>query len=148
MEDVISSVNQTDETGRENGGHSIFGDKSISFWKEGGTFQKFTSKDGDSGYRATVSQFKKTNGDIYVLKDYSAVEFHYHIHPCISQIRKSGLANPSDTDLLTMGDNYTNKFRGTAFVIGLRSNKVQFYGDKKSYITISYEVYKKIRLEN
>src|SRR5690554_3535180 len=139
MSDVVNSVNKSVKSERENGGHSQYGDENMSPWKEG------EYEVTDNGYRASIDQFRSPEGKKYYLKDYSNVEFHYHIHPGDSSMRGTGMSNPSPSDKSVMNTNISQyKFKGTAFIIGVRDNKVQFYNGNKSYMKISYDVFKKI----
>ncbi len=144
MNDVINSVNRSTESERENGGHSLYGDTNISPWKEGGPYEARTN-----GFGASIEQFRKPDGRRYLMKDYSNVEFYYHIHSGDKNIRNSGMSNPSPADFSVMKTNSSElNFKGTSFVIGVKDNNVQFYNGNKSYIKISYEVFKKIGNSN
>lgn len=74
MDDVISSVDDTKSSEKENGGHSNLGDENATRWDEGPAAIAFTDKDGNKGAKATLTPFK-INGKSEIPTDASNVEF-------------------------------------------------------------------------
>jgi len=145
-EEVQKSFDQSQESLRENGGHSLYGDSEMSRWREGGERRRFENKDGKSGSIVSVEPFRKPKGDVglYNISNNDDIEFIWHIHPKDKSEPLAGSANASPKDK-NFNTNYNKEgFKTIIFIIGGRTNTVKFYNGKKSYMEINYDVFKQI----
>lgn len=144
MDDVISSVDDTKKSQKENGGHANTGDANATRWDEGPAAIAFIDKNGNPGAKASLSMFK-VGGKNTMPKDASNVEFWWHTHPKTSvngiQLDSS---TPSRADFSGQGVMTKRGFKGNTFVIGVRSGTVTFFNKDKSLITVSYSDFKKM----
>ncbi len=145
-DEVQKSFDQSQESLRENGGHSLYGDSGMSRWREGGERKHFKDKDGNFGSVVSVEPFRKPKGSIglYNLSNDNDIEFIWHIHPQDKSEPRAGSSNASPKDIKFNTNYNKGAFRTTIFIIGGRTNTVKFYNGKKSYMNISYDVFKKI----
>lgn len=145
MDDVISSVDATNMSQKENGGHSYEGDTKATRWDEGPAAVPFTDKEGNPGARAAINMFK-INGQSQMPSDASNLEFYWHVHPNTAvngvQLGNSNPTKPSDFIGQKTLENIG--FRGNAFVIGARVNKVTFYNSRNTILTIKYNDFKRL----
>lgn len=137
MTGVVESVNQSSKSQKENGGHAMKGDNSVVHWDEGGDP---VVKDRES--RISISYFK-IGGKIKIPNNVSNVAFYWHTHPKISIDENSshGSSKPSPKDMKFQKDMQQSGYKGNAFVVGLRENKVTFYNKNKNIITMPYSVF-------
>lgn len=142
MDDVINSVNDTETSQKEHGGHANFGDTNATRWDEGAAAVAFKTEDGRDGAKATLTMFK-INGKNEMPSDASNVEFWWHTHP---KTKVNGLqlgsSTPSPADFIGQTTMQKLGFKGNTFVIGVRSGRVTFYNEKKPLITIKYSDFK------
>ena len=142
MDDVISSVNYTETSQKEHGGHANIGDANATRWDEGPAAVGFTDKDGNQGAKATLTMFK-IGGKNEMPSDASNVEYWWHTHPKTSVNGLSlGNSNPSAADFRGQTTMINRGFKGNTFVIGVRSGTVTFFNDKKPLITVKYSDFK------
>ena len=145
MDDVISSVDATNMSQKENGGHAYEGDTKATRWDEGPAAVPYTDKEENPGARAAINMFK-VNGQSQMPSEASNLEFCWHVHPNTTvngvQLGNSNPTKPSDF----IGQRTLEKigFRGNAFVIGARVNKVTFYNSRNTIITIKYNDFKRL----
>jgi len=145
MDDVVSSVDATLTSQKENGGSSNTGDANATKWDEGSPANEVKDAEGNVvGAKASMNPFM-IGGTQNIPTDASNVEFYWHTHPNTTVGGVSlGYSDPSDADKSFQGTMQSRGFKGNAFVIGTRSNTVTFYNKNKSLITIKYSDFKKI----
>jgi len=156
LNEVINSVNDTDVSKVENGGHSMYGQNTATRWDSGPQYkeEQVANRPGaDASFYASASIKPYTVNGKRQFVDLKEVEFTWHTHPLIttSNGARLGWSDPSGGqkgakkgDIPNIGKNISAGFRGTAFTIGLRDKNVQFYNENGSYLKISYDVFKKI----
>jgi hypothetical protein len=90
-----------------------------------------------------VEYLTKVNGITRIPNNVGNVAFYWHIHPnCNIQGDNSfGSSKPSNADIKYQRDMQQSGYKGNAFIIGLRENKVTFYNKNKNIITIPYPVF-------
>ena len=145
MDDVVSSVDATLTSQKENGGHVSNGDPRATRWDEGAAATPVKDSEGNSiGAKASVSPFV-IDGKSSVPTDASNIKTYWHVHPntSVGGVALGG-SNPSDADKNFQGTMQGRGFKGNPFVIGARSNTVTFYNKDKALITIKYSDFKKI----
>jgi len=143
MDDVINSVNDTETSQKEHGGHANFGDANATRWDQGTPAQEIKDANGNViGAKASMSAFK-VNGQNQMPADASNVEFWWHTHPktTVGGVQL-GNSNPSPADFSFQTKMENRGFTGNTFVIGVRSGKVTFYNKDKSLLTIKYSNFK------
>ena len=145
MDDVISSVNDTETSQKEHGGHANFGDINATRWDEGKLTQEIKDTNGYIiGAKASMVPFIVKGQDL-MPENTSNIEYWWHTHPNTS-VGDVQLGNsnpfPADFRFQTLMEN--KGFKGNTFVIGLRSKRVTFYNKNKPLITIKYLDFKKI----
>lgn len=145
MNDVISSVDATEKSQKENGGHANVGDTKATRWDEGPAAQEVKDAEGNViGAKATITPFK-IDGVSSIPTDASGIEFYWHTHPktTVGGVQL-GSSTPSVADKSFQGTMKDKGFKGNTFVIGVRDQKVTFYNQSKALITIRYTDFKKI----
>ncbi|SHE86096.1 RHS repeat-associated core domain-containing protein [Flavobacterium fontis] len=150
MDDVVNSVNDTEKSGKENGGHSFIGDANATRWDEGPAAQPYKDQEGNEGARAQLIMFK-INGKTQKPKDASNMEFWWHVHPNVTINGVSlGSSNPTDpADFNGQKSVQSIGFKGNSFVIGVRTGTVTFFtvdskGNNKILMTVKYSDFKKM----
>ena len=145
MSDVISSVDATNKSQKENGGSSNTGDANATRWDEGAPAQEVKDAQGNvTGAKATINPFV-IGGTQSIPTDASQVENYWHVHPNTTVGGVSlGSSTPSDADKSFQANMQNRGYKGNAFVIGARSNTVTFYNSRKSILTIKYSDFRRI----
>jgi len=143
MGDVISSVDATNTSGKENGGHVNEGDTKATPWDEGTPAKEVKDAEGNvTGAKASISPFV-VGGKSSVPTDASKTDVYWHTHPNTTVGGVSlGSSTPSAADKSFQGTMESRGYKGNAFVIGTKSKTVTFYNSKKSLITIKYKDFK------
>jgi len=143
MEDVISSVEATESSQREQGGHSMFGDVNAILWDEGPEAELTVDADGTKILKASIRPFRVEGKRVNVKAQ--NVEFWWHTHP---KTEAGGLqlgsSNPTGADFSFQGSMQGAGFKGNTFVIGVRDQKVSFYNQNKVVLRMNYQVFKQI----
>lgn len=139
MDDVVSSVDATLISQKENGGSSNTGDANATKWDEGSPAIEVKDAEGNVvGAKASMNPFM-IGGTQNIPTDASNVEFYWHTHPNTTVGGVSlGYSTPSSADKSFQETMQNRGFGGNAFVIGARSNTVTFYNKNKSLISIKY----------
>ena len=75
MEGVVESVEQSQDSQRENGGHAMIGEEFVVHWDEGGE-----PNSSDNISRMSIKPFK-VNGITRIPNNVGNVAFYWHIHP-------------------------------------------------------------------
>ena len=137
MTGVVASVNQSAKSQKENGGHAMKGDNSVVHWDEGGEPVVTESES-----RISINYFK-IGDKVKIPNNVSNVAFYWHTHPKRgeSNLSSHGSSKPSEADKKFQKDMQQSGYKGNAFIIGLRENKVTFYNKDKNIITIPYPVF-------
>ena len=148
MKGVIQSVEETESSKLEQGGHTLVDSDEVIRWDPGN--EPVTSTE-DGNIRLTISAFK-VNGK-YLMDtdtfDPSRIDFWWHVHAeRYLGFSISGGSNPSKADYsiqnrLKSKKNYDSPYKGNTFVIGTRRKTVTFFSNHV-LITISYEDFKKM----
>lgn len=153
---VVDSVNDTETSKVEHGGHSLTGENKTTRWDPGPEYkeeQVATRPGADATFNASAGIRPYVVNGKRLLLDLGTVEFAWHAHPKIKSPNglRLGSSDPSGWrkgsqrgDIPEMEKHISSGFKGTAFTIGLRDKNVQFYNGKSSYLKISYDVFKKI----
>lgn len=161
FDSVVDSVNDTETSKVENGGHSLIGENKATRWDPGPGYKEEQIADrpgSDASFRVTASiKSFYVNSKKLLNFNMEDVEFAWHTHPIITSVNggRLGFSDPSGSrksdqngDIPMMRKHESSGFKGTAFVIGMRDKNVQFYNGKGSYLKISYDVFKKIGSKN
>jgi len=145
MDDVISSVNDTETSEKEHGGHAKFGDANATRWDEGTPAQEIKDASGNViGARVSLNPFM-VGGESQIPTDASNLEYWWHTHPKTSVGGlQLGSSNPSPADFSFQTTMENRGFKGNTFVIGVRSRTVTFYNKDKVLITIRYADFKRM----
>jgi len=143
LDAVIQSVEDTKLSRKENGGHSYIGGSEVIRWDEGSDPIYYSMKDNDgndlSVAKASMVMFF-IDGKNEMPDDASNVEFWWHTHPDIVMNGvQMGYSSPSKADYKAQSQMKERNYKGNTFVIGTHNNKVTFYDDKKSLITVKYK---------
>ena len=106
-------------TGKENGGHVLYGDGNVNRWDEGG--EAFSSID-DNGVEVVRSQmipFVVNGVNVWPL-DASIVSLWWHTHPNVSiDGAQMGSSIPSDADYEVQRALHDTGYKGNSFVVGV-----------------------------
>jgi RHS repeat-associated protein len=143
MDDVINSVNDTEASQKENGGHANTGDANATRWDEGTPAQEIKDASGNIiGAKASLKTFA-IGGSNQTPTDASNVGFWWHTHPkaTVGGVQL-GNSNPSPADFSFQTIMENRGFKGNTFVIGVRSGTVTFYNKDKALITVKYSDFK------
>ena len=144
LDDVISSVDATNKSQKENGGHANVGDVNATRWDEGSPAKEVKDSEGNIGAKASISPFV-VGGTQSIPADASNVNTYWHVHPNTKVGSLSlGSSTPSAADKSFQGIMQSRGFSGNAFVVGARTNTVTFYNSQKSIITIKYQDFRRI----
>jgi hypothetical protein len=145
MDDVVNSVNETNTSNKENGGHANTGDANATRWDEGTPAKEVKDAEGKViGAKASISPFV-IGGSQNIPADASNVDIYWHVHPDTKVGGLSlGSSTPSAADKSFQGTMEKRGYSGNAFVVGARTNKVTFYNSRKSIITIKYQDFRRI----
>lgn len=145
MDDVISSVDATYKSQKENGGHVNKGDANATRWDEGSPAKEVKDAEGNViGAKASISPFV-IGGTQSIPADASNIDTYWHVHPNTKVGGLSlGSSTPSAADKFFQGTMQSRGFSGNAFVVGVRTNTVTFYNSQKSIITIKYQDFRRI----
>ncbi len=133
LEGIMQSYEDTKKSQKENGGHSNYGETSVTRWDEGPAAMSFTDKDGNQGAKASLQMFI-VNGKNIMPSNASNVEMWWHIHPK-AKVNGISLGNstPSEADFRGQRTMTNRGYKGNTFVIGVRSGTVTFF-DKDSVL--------------
>jgi len=148
MDDVIRSVKDTETSGREQGGHSLYGADNGIRWDEGPEpHVRSRHPDGTPAeVAATISPFT-VGGVSLVYANWNNVEFYWHTHPDVNvEGVPLGSHFPSPSDLSFQGTMQSRGFTGSPFLIGARTYRVTFYSDRGRELTIPFKTFKRIGL--
>ena len=144
MDDVISSVEDTKSSKKENGGHANIGDANAVRWDEGPAAIPFVDKNGNQGAKAILIMFK-INGKNEKPTDASNIEFWWHTHPNVNiNGIQLGNSTPSKQDFKGQSNMRKAKYKGNTFVVGVRGGKITFYNNIRVLITVKYSDFKKM----
>ena len=141
--EVESSFQDTNSSGRENGGHMMKGADSAVRWDEGSEPVAITTAEG-KGARASISPFTKDGVDVKP-DNMGDVDTYWHVHPDVSLNGVSlGGTTPSGAvgkggDIGSQRNFEKDGFKGNTFIIGAGSKKVRFYNSKTTVITIKLD---------
>ena len=138
LEGVKKSFDDTLSSQREYGGHSNYGDTSVTHWDEGEAAIAFTDQFGNKGAMASLTMFI-VNG-VNIMPDNAAnLEMWWHVHPktTVNGI-KLGNSNPSDADFDAQKLMIEKGYKGNTFVIGTRDEKVTFFNKDGVLITVKW----------
>ncbi|WP_372474862.1 RHS repeat domain-containing protein [Capnocytophaga sp. ARDL2] len=148
LKEIITSVNQTTESGLEQGGHVNFGSNIVNRWDPGAPLKREETSNGFLYYMSIKPFFFQGRRMNVNLRN---IEYMWHTHPIVKLPGgyKIGYSTPSNInglkgDVPNMNRYVNGGFTGTAFVIGLLDRKVQFYNQNGSYLTIKYDTLLKI----
>lgn len=145
MSDVISSVDATNKSQKENGGSTNSGDANATIWDEGSPAREVKDAQGNvTGAKASMNPFM-IGGTQSIPTDASQVDNYWHTHPNTTIAGLSlGSSTPSDADKSFQATMQSRGYKGNAFVIGTRSNTVTFYNSTKLILTIKYSDFRRI----
>ncbi len=136
LEDVISTVKATSTSGSstdtqvENGGHSLFGDKTARIWDSGDPMIDNSGKESFIDKKWPITPFKINGKQNQVGGDVSSIEYVWHVHP--------GDANPSIGDITELKNWKEYGYKGNPFVIGVKNKKVSFYDENGILESVDY----------
>lgn len=136
-EDVKKAVEKATKNGNAYTGVLRVGDNSVVHWDEGGE-PVVTETES----RISINYFK-IGDKVKIPNNVSNVAFYWHTHPKRgeSNLSSHGSSKPSEADKKFQKDMQQSGYKGNAFIIGLRENKVTFYNKNKNIITIPYPVF-------
>lgn len=143
LKDVEKTVVNTENSGVENGGHYMHGDKNATLWDPGPPAE-LLNIDGNTYARAQI-HLLRVNGENARPKKMGMVAYWWHVHPKLifrtplgGKIRL-GSSEPSRADY-NVQSGYENfaGYKKTTFVIGVRDKKVTFCNGQKTLIRIKY----------
>lgn len=139
LEGVKQSYEDTKRSQRENGGHSIIGENTVTFWDEGPVAVSFIDKEGNPGAKASLRMFV-INGVNTMPSNASNVKTWWHIHP---NTTVNGIALgdsvPSEADLNGQRRMVERGYKGNSFVVGTRTDTVTFFNENRPLITVDWE---------
>lgn len=135
--DVKKAVEKATKNGNAYTGVLRVGDNSVVHWDEGGE-PVVTETES----RISINYFK-IGDKVKIPNNVSNVAFYWHTHPKRgeSNLSSHGSSKPSEADKKFQKDMQQSGYKGNAFIIGLRENKVTFYNKNKNIITIPYPVF-------
>lgn len=145
MKAIMKSVSDTEETGRENGGHFLKNNTNVYRWDAGSPPNSIRDKEGSiTGAKATLKSFTINGIDVRP-QDASTISLWWHVHPNISVDGiQLGYSTPSDADFRIQKSLESKNYNGNTFVIGTRDKKVNFYNGSKSIMIIRYSDFVKM----
>ena len=135
--DVKKAVEKATKNGNAYTGVLREGDNFVVHWDEGGE-PVVTETES----RISINYFK-IGDKVKIPNNVSNVAFYWHTHPKRgeSNLSSHGSSKPSEADKKFQKDMQQSGYKGNAFIIGLRENKVTFYNKNKNIITIPYPVF-------
>ena len=126
MEGVVESVEDTEESQRENGGHAMKGDDTVTRWDEGSE-PVVTDRESRMSIR-----FFKIGGKSKIPNNISEMVFYWHTHPKRKEreLSSHGSDKPSKTDKSFQKEMQQSGYKRNTFVIGVRTKNVTFYNNR------------------
>ena len=141
LESVRQSYDDTKDSMKENGGHSVQGNNSAIRWDEGPAATADIDKNGNTVVRATLHMFV-VNGINTMPHDASNIQLWWHTHPNVTINGVSlGSSNPSEADYNGQRKMLNRGYNGNSFVIGVRDRRVTFFNGKKRLSTIRWKAF-------
>ena len=135
---VKHSYEDTKQSQKENGGHSLLGDVDVTRWDEGPSAKVIVDENGKPKVTATLRMFI-INGENTMPDNTSNVKMWWHTHPDITMEGASlGDSLPSKADYNGQLKMEERGYKGNSFVIGLGSDSVTFFNKRSSLITVSW----------
>ena len=133
----MESVDDTNNSGVENGGHVLNGESRATRW-DSGPKPRIEENDGAISVVASIVPFIQNGKRVHV--DVSNISFTWHVHPNVSLAGgQLGSSNPSEYDYSFLAKMRPFGYTGNPFIIGTNNNSVSFYNERRVIKRISYK---------
>ena len=144
----LIGVKQSDDdtviSQKENGGHSLYGEKTVTRWDQGPAAFISTDDKGNLVAKATLHMFV-IGGNNLMPTDASSVEMWWHTHPktTIGGLTLGG-SLPSKADYEGQTTMTNLGYQGNSFIIGVRTGTVTFFNKNRIITTVSWKDFLKM----